>query len=262
MRILGDGYEDGNSEMRLEPRHPERQGQDPGAEFRRREAAMRLLEGTLDLLFPPKCPFCGRLMEQAGICAVCRQELPWIEDADSLREGADGLRCAGALWYEGSAAEGLRRLKFQGASAAAEPMGALVAQCAARWFSGEFDTVTWVPVSRKRLRQRGYDQAELLARAACRHWETVPVRLLNKTQDNPAQSGLQEAAARRANVLGVYEPAGEIAGKRVLLVDDICTTGATLSECARVLKDAGAASVVCAAVALTRKHGASEKVHK
>ena len=76
---------------------------------------------------------------------------------------------------------------------------------------------------------------------------------MNKTVDNPAQSGISDTAARRANVLGVYEACGDAAGKRVLLIDDICTTGATLSECARVLKDAGAESVVCAAVSKTRR---------
>ena len=214
---------------------------------------MKLLEAFLDLLFPPKCPFCGRVLEKPGICPTCEKNLPWIEGREGLREGAGGLRCAGAVWYEGLAREGLLRLKFQGASAAAEPMGDLVARCAAEHFSGEFDTVTWVPVSKKRLRKRGYDQAELLARTACRLWDTEPVRLLNKTADNPAQSGISDAAARRANVLGVYETCGDPAGKRVLLIDDICTTGATLSECARVLKDAGAESVVCAAVAKTRE---------
>ena len=214
---------------------------------------MKLLEAFLDLLFPPKCPFCGRVLEKLGICPTCEKDLPWIEGREGLREGAGGLRCAGAVWYEGKVREGLLRLKFQGASAAAEPMGELVARCAAEWFSGEFDTVTWVPVSKKRLRKRGYDQAELLARAACRLWDTEPVRLLNKTVDNPAQSGISDTAARRANVLGVYEACGDAAGKRVLLIDDICTTGATLSECARVLKDAGAESVVCAAVSKTRR---------
>ena len=214
---------------------------------------MKLLEAFLDLLFPPKCPFCGRVLEKPGICPTCEKNLPWIEGREGLREGAGGLRCAGAVWYEGLAREGLLRLKFQGASAAAEPMGDLVARCAAEHFSGEFDTVTWVPVSKKRLRKRGYDQAELLARAACRLWNTEPVRLLNKTVDNPAQSGISDTAARRVNVLGVYEACGDAAGKHVLLIDDICTTGATLSECARVLKDAGAESVVCAAVSKTRR---------
>ena len=114
-------------------------------------------------------------------------------------------------------------------------------------------TVTWVPVSPRRLRQRGYDQARLLAESACRLWETKPLPLLRKTVHNPAQSGLKEAAARRANVLGVYEAVDpeRISGHRILLVDDICTTGATLAECARVLREAGAADVVCAAAALT-----------
>ena len=222
---------------------------------------MNLLEAFLNLLFPPKCPFCGRVLDKPGICPTCEKNLPWIEGREGLREGAGGLRCAGAVWYEGLAREGLLRLKFQGVSAAAEPMGELVARCAAERFAGEFDTVTWVPVSKQRLRQRGYDQAELLARAACRRWDTQPVRLLNKTIDNPAQSGIHDAAARRANVLGVYDPVGGMAGKRILLVDDICTTGATLTECVRVLRDAGAADVVCAVVALTRLGKDSEKVH-
>lgn len=215
---------------------------------------MRVLEIILDLLFPPKCPFCAKVLDRPGICPKCETALPWTEDTEALREDPGGLRCAAPLWYEDLAREGILRYKFRGASGLAEPLGELVARCAAEHFSGEFDTVTWVPVSRRRLRERGYDQAELLARAACRMWETQPVRLLEKTAHNPAQSGIQDAAARRANVLGVYEALEPetIQGKRVLLVDDICTTGATLTECVRVLKDAGAEDVVCAAVALTR----------
>lgn len=216
---------------------------------------MNLLEVFLDLLFPPKCPFCGKILDHPGICPACEKNLPWTEGDDSLRQAPGGLRCAAPLWYEGQVRDGLLRFKFQGAAAAAGPFGALIAQCAADRFSGEFDTVTWVPVSRRRLRKRGYDQAELLAESACRLWDTEPARLLNKTVDNPAQSGIQDASARRANVLGVYEPAETeiIRGKRILLIDDICTTGATLTECVRVLREAGAESVVCAAVALTRE---------
>ena len=218
----------------------------------------KVIEALLDLLFPPKCPFCGKVQDTPGICPKCEKELPWIPDTEAVREGPGGLRCAGAVWYEETVRDALLRLKFQGASEIAEPLGELIARCAAEQFGGEFDTVTWVPVSKKRLRKRGYDQAELLARSACRLWEIQPVRLLEKTVDNPAQSGIHDEAARRANVLGVYETVGDVAGKRVLLIDDICTTGATLIECIRVLKDAGAEQVLCAAVALTRK----ENVHK
>ena len=79
------------------------------------------------------------------------------------------------------------------------------------------------------------------------------MRLLEKIRDNPAQSGLRDAAARWENVRDVYravEP-GDVEGRRILLVDDICTTGATLCQCAAVLRRAGAAEVVCAAAART-----------
>ena len=223
---------------------------------------MKLLEGVLNLLFPPKCPFCGKVLDVPGICPACDKTLPWATEPDGERKLAGGLRVAAPLWYEAVAREGLLRLKFRGGSAAAVPLGEEVARCAAERFGGEFDTVTWVPVSRKRLRKRGYDQSELLARAACRLWDTKPERLLVKTVDNPAQSGIQDAAARRANVLGVYESIGAVQGKRILLMDDICTTGATLSECARVLQDAGAADVVCVTAAFSRQRKTSEKVHK
>ena len=221
---------------------------------------MSLLSSLLDLLFPPKCPFCGRVLDAPGICGACRKELPWTEGNESLCLLPGGLRCAAPLWYEGLAREGLHRYKFQGMSSAAGPLGELVAQCAAENLSGEFDTVTWVPVSAKRLRQRGYDQARLLAERACGLWDTAPAPLLRKIVNNPAQSGLKEPARRRANVLGVYEPVDPeaISGRRILLVDDICTTGATLAECARVLREAGAADVVCAAAARTRLHGERE----
>ena len=129
----------------------------------------------------------------------------------------------------------------------------LLAQCAAEHFSGEFDTVTWVPVSPRRLRQRGYDQARLLAEEAARVLEVPALPLLSKTRDTPPQSGLEEAGQRRANVLGVYRAPDAAAGLRVLLADDVVTTGSTLSECARTLLTAGAAELVCVTLAQARK---------
>ena len=156
---------------------------------------MKLPEFLLDLLFPPKCPFCGRVQDRPGICGSCEEALPWLAEGDALWLLPDGTRCAAPLRYEGLARKGLRRFKFLGASASAEPLGELMARCAAERLAGEFDAVTWAPVSRKRLRQRGYDQAELLARAACRLWGVRPLPLLRKLRDNPAQSGLEDAAA-------------------------------------------------------------------
>ena len=216
---------------------------------------MSVWEQLLNLLFPPKCPFCRRILDSPGVGDTCRKELPWTEEHEAVREGTDSLRCAAPLWYEGKVREAILRLKFYGAAATAETLGALMAQCAAEHLSGEFDLITWVPVSRKRRWKRGYDQAELLARAVCRAWGVKPAALLRKTMNNPAQSGLKEDAARRANVLGVYEmrPGAEVSGRRVLLIDDVCTTGATLTECSKVLREAGADAVVCACVAHARR---------
>lgn len=215
---------------------------------------MSWAERILDLLFPPKCPFCSRVLDRPGICPKCREDLSWTGEQEGLWKLSGGLRCAAPLWYREQVRQGLLGLKFHGAAGAAEPLGALVAQWAGERLSGEFDVVTWVPVSRRRRRKRGYDQAELLARAACRVWGTRPERLLEKFQDNPPQSGMGERRARQDNVRGVYRPVSDIQGRRILLIDDICTTGATLEECAGVLWDSGAENVVCAVVARTPRN--------
>ena len=209
----------------------------------------------LDLFFPPKCAFCGRIGVH-GVCAPCEKTLPRM--VNPLREGAGFGKCAVPLRYENVVRKGILRFKFHGASGAAESFGALLTQCVVEELSGEFEVVTYAPVSKKRLRTRGYDQARLLARAAAKLWETEPLTLLRKTRDNPPQSGLS-AAERRGNVVGVYEAVNveSIKNARILLIDDIITTGSTLSECARVLKAAGAQSVVCACLA-----SASVETHK
>lgn len=209
---------------------------------------MNVREMILDLLFPPRCAFCGKVGVH-GVCAECGRTLPFA--AEPMCEGALFGKCASPLLYEGAVRESLLRFKFHGAQSAAEGYGQILSQCAAEELGGAFDTVTWTPVSRKRRRERGYDQAYLLARETAKHWGAEPVRLLRKTLHTAAQSSLTSAAARRDNVLGAYEAENpeRICGARILLIDDILTTGATLGECVRVLKEAGAESVVCATLA-------------
>jgi len=180
------------------------------------------------------------------------ESLPWTDEEHGLRQLAPGLRCAAPLWYEGSVREAIRRFKFRGGITAAPALGGLIAQTAAERFSGEFDTVTWAPVSARRLRKRGYDQSRLLAENACAAWGVSPVCLLRKSRDNPAQSSLSAAAERWKNTRDVYAALRDPSGKRVLLIDDVCSTGATLCSCAQVLRAAGAAEVLCAAAAFPR----------
>lgn len=216
---------------------------------------MKMTDALLDLLFPPKCPFCQKVQDAAGMCPACETSLPWTDEAHGLRTLRGGLLCAAPLWYEDSVREAILRFKFHGGVSAAGPLGELIAQAAAERLSGEFDAVTWVPVSAKRLRQRGYDQSLLLTENACRLWGVEPERLLRKVRDNPAQSSLDSAEDRWKNTQGVYEAAGEPAGKRILLIDDVCSTGSTLVSAAGTLLAAGAAGVVCAVAAIPRPEG-------
>ena len=164
---------------------------------------------------------------------------------------------AGAVsfYYEGALRESFLRFKFGGAAHYAAVYGAWMAHTIEDKLAGRFDTLTWVPVSRRRRRSRGYDQSELLCREIAKRLGLEPVRLLRKTRNPPAQSTMADPAGRRANVSGAYEPerAARLDGRRVLLIDDIVTTGATLAECSRVLRTAGASDVVYAAFAAPRK---------
>ncbi len=213
---------------------------------------MKITDALLDLVFPPKCPFCRKIQDAPGTCQACEKDLPWTGEAGGLRRLPGGLLCAAPLWYEGAVREAVLRMKFHGGVSAAAALGALIAQEAAERFSGQFDGAAWVPVSAKRLRRRGFDQARLLAESACGLWGTKPEALLRKVRDNPAQSGLDRAEDRWRNARGVYQAAGEVRGRRILLIDDVCSTGATLVSAAETLLAAGAAGVVCAAAAFPR----------
>ena len=210
--------------------------------------------GIMDFFFPRKCPFCGVPVGKELVCESCSRDLPFTGDR-ALRRGAGYGRCASPLYYEAGVRKAILDLKFHGRLGGLSCFGRLMAECAAEQYAGEFDAITWVPVSKKRLKKRGYDQARYLAGSVCVDWHVSPEETLKKTVDNPPQSGLTDASARRANVLGVYEAVDRerIAGRRWLLIDDVLTTGSTLAECTRVLMEAGAKDVMCLTLAAVRE---------
>ena len=225
---------------------------------------MSLGAAVLDLLFPPKCPFCRRLLEdpRALLCPDCQRSLPWLTGKRGERRVEFADSCLSPLAYRDRVPDAVRRFKFSGARSYAGPFGALMAQCAQDGLEELPDLVAWAPLSRKRLRERGYDQAELLARRVGELLGLPVVPLLEKSRHTPPQSGLEEAGQRRANALGAYEllPGNREAGRRVLLVDDVVTSGATLSECARTLRQGGAERVDCLTLAQARGDGAEAGV--
>lgn len=213
----------------------------------------KLSRGILDFFFPRRCPFCGAVAGKELLCKKCRRSLPFTGE-HAVREGTFG-RCAAPLYYEDSVREAILQFKFKAKLGGMSCFGMLMAECAAEHYSGAFDAITWVPVSKKRLKKRGFDQTRYLTGSMCVDWHVAPIETLRKVTDNPPQSTLETEEQRRANVLGVYEAvnAEQFRGKRLLLVDDILTTGATLSECVRVLKEAGAGEVMCLTLAMSRE---------
>lgn len=204
----------------------------------------------LEWLFPRKCILCREILpkDETDLCRACRVDMPEYRYGKKKVQYISDLT---AVWmYEGAVRKSLHRYKFGKARHYAAPYGRLMAM-RIRQDLPEFDVITWVPVSRKRLNERGYDQVELLAEAASAELGVDAIRSLDKFRDNRANSSLKTPAERRANVLGVYRAVDpdRIRGKRVLLLDDILTTGATASECARILLTAGAEEVLFAAVA-------------
>ena len=216
---------------------------------------MRIYYWLLHLFFPPRCVLCRKALEkdETDLCHDCRTGAPYCPNIKRKLQFLDSF--AAVWYYEGSVRGSLLRFKFHGARSYAASYGRLLAMRLRETYPEEFDILTWVPVSRLRKLRRGYDQVELLARAVGRELDMEPVPTLRKIRHNRQQSRIADDAKRRANVLGAYrvtDPA-LIRGKRVLLLDDILTTGATVGECARMLLTEGAKEVHCAAVAAARK---------
>lgn len=210
----------------------------------------------LQLLYPSKCILCKNILDknETDLCADCRKEVPEFKKSKRNIPFVAGWT---ALWYyKDNVGASIRRYKFKGFRHYAPVYGRLLGMRLLEDFPEGFDLITWVPTGFFRKLRRGYDQSMLLAEEVSSELGYRPIRLLKKIRNNPPQSGILGAAQRRANVLGVYQMIDPhaVKGKRILLLDDVITTGATCSECARILLTAGAKEVSCAAVAAASDH--------
>jgi ComF family protein len=193
-----------------------------------------------------RMPFVNRFpLDETGRCAMCRLGL----------RGFDAVYSYGS--YEGSLRELIHLFKYGGVRPLAGTFGRLMAQALPR--ETTFDVIVPMPLHWFKKWQRGFNQSDDLAREIGKKWN-VPVRnVIRRKKSTRPQAGLTNAK-RRANVSGAFRvPRGRsLAGMRVLLVDDVVTTGATASACARVLKRAGAAHVALLALARTDRRQAVE----
>ena len=201
-------------------------------------------EQLLGLIFGSCCPGCGAPAEP--ICDSCLDRLirsaallgplPFHECGATLSGATSGGSYGGALK---SMVLSLKR----GARRMAPPLWMLMRAAAGN--DPDYcspDCVCFVPSTRRRIKERGYNQAELLALLASRDLGVPLSHSLTKTIKTPDQDTL-DGQGRRKNLVGAFECTREVAGSKVLLVDDVLTTGSTVRECASVLLDAGARSV-------------------
>lgn len=204
------------------------------------------------LLFPPKCVFCRALLskDETDLCANCRQNAPLFSKGKFKLSFV--ARWTAVWYYKDTVRQSILRYKFGGRRSYAPFYGRLLAMKLQTSKMDDFDVLTYVPISRLRKLQRRFDQMELVARAVSEELGIPLTPVLRKVRHNKPQSSLKSAAQRRANALNAYrviDPEG-IRDKRILLLDDILTTGATASECARTLLTAGAREVNFAAIAV------------
>jgi ComF family protein len=184
------------------------------------------------------------LFDSIAKCDACRQHQPSFEAAVCYGE------------YDGALRELIHLLKYEGVRPAASVLGRMLGEVISELsprFGPEPPLVVPVPLHGSKLRGRGFNQSEVVARAAVKAAglrSQVNTTALERIKDTGSQTGLTRAQ-RQQNMHGAFaviHPA-EVAGRDILLVDDVFTTGATVSECARVLKKAGAARVFVATVA-------------
>jgi len=245
---------------------------------------LKLIDGLLDLFFPPRrvCPLCGSPEGQNSICPGCLQKF------DEYRREPACMKCGrffqppeGGYWpagdevflcrdcsrgrrlfslaraagpYEGRLKEAVQRLKYKGQKNLAAHLSGLMFESVAnnRCFIMA-QVVTAVPLSPEKLRQRGFNQSELLAFGLAERMRIPLLPVLRKVRETPSQTGL-DRAGREENLVGAFaltDP-GSVRGKTVVLVDDIITTGSTLNNVSGVLAGGGAAAVICVAAAAGR----------
>ncbi|MBI5250993.1 MAG: ComF family protein [Desulfomonile tiedjei] len=234
-----------------------------------------------DLFFPPTCPFCDSPDVDSGawLCYDCTDSISKIEEPFCSQCGLplpennpDGALFCGqcliatpayhraryGVKYKGTLREGLKRFKYGGALHATDALSGILIEAYRRHYEhDEFDLILPIPIHRKKLWERGFNQVIVLTEKLSRH-VGIPMNrtCLRKSVNTPPQAGLTRHE-RLSNLRGsfIVSRPDAIKDKRLLLVDDVATTGSTITEAARTIRKAGAARVDALVLALTPMRG-------
>jgi len=222
----------------------------------------------LAMFYPERCCCCGRVIACGElVCSVCFSKLTEVEPPLCLHCGyqlehcqcrnthirREYVQCCTApFYYEGAARDAVLRMKLRGHPEAGELLvDAMVSTVKGLYHGVDFDYVTTVPIHTQTRRERGYDQSEVLARGVAKQLGLPFCTALVKLWESAPQRSLP-AYRRSGNVLGIFDRCGTVPteGRVILLVDDVCTTGATMDECAKMLRIGGARAVYGISAAL------------
>lgn len=226
-----------------------------------RRRAVQLLDTAFSIVLPPVCVSC----KKAGdlFCPACRADLAWIQppvcvhcgrrlrggECRACRRLSPAVRLRAAVWFSGPIIQAIHQFKYNGITAAAKPLSELMLSSWQQW-ALPAELVVPVALHPQRERERGYNQAALLARQLSDRL-SLPLaeHALVRTRVTRPQVGLS-AGERVRNVSGAFQAdATLVAGRQILLVDDVCTTGATLKAAAEALLEGGASGVSAYCVA-------------
>lgn len=205
----------------------------------------------LSILFPERCPYCKDVIKPCEIaCEDCKKILPTHSYTKHI---AGSFEALSAVPYDGSFKDAILKIKFGNKKQYAYQLARLMTEkLEAKLEALDFDVITFVPLHPDTLKERGFNQSELLASFIAENLNLPCESLLKKTKKNKPQHKV-EASKREKNVKGVFKCGGKphLEGKKILLVDDIVTTGFTLAECAKKLSEKGAEEVFCLTFAIT-----------
>ena len=216
----------------------------------------RLTDAIKSVFFPHHCYLCNEVLyPHQRVCGDCLEKAPYIlppvcercgrshDDCHCGKRRRTFKRCVSPFYHKGVAQNGIYTLKSEGFEVTVNGFAGEMAEVVRREYGGiSFDFVTAVPLHKREFLNRGFNQSERLGQALAKRLDVPYETVLTKITTTAPQKELK-AVERSGNLLGVFDVCGDVAGKTILLVDDVITTGTTLDECAKMLKIFGAEEV-------------------
>lgn len=221
---------------------------------------MKLFDGILNFIFPPKCIFCGKIIDggEPGICGGCYPSLEFVKAKDLPHNHSESFSFKqnfSLLFYDDTVSQMIKRFKYDNHPEYAKPIAQLMAKNIDCNVLENIDCIIPVPLHKTRQKQRGFNQAELMS-ACLSELYNIPVynNVLKRIKKTAPQYNLSPQQ-RMGNITGAFavENAEIVKNKTVMLIDDIFTTGSTMDSCSKALLSHGAAAVYGMTLAITRQ---------